>query len=119
MKFYASVRIEIRRSEAIKNGSEIVGNKVNIKVVKNKVSPPFKTTSVDIIYGKGIARDGEIIDLAVAHDIIDKSGAWYAYQGEKIGQGRENVKIFLAEHPDIMNEIEEKVKAQIFAHEEA
>ena len=119
LKFYASVRIEIRRSEAIKNGSEIVGNKVNIKVVKNKVSPPFKTTSVDIIYGKGIARDGEIIDLAVAHDIIDKSGAWYAYQGEKIGQGRENVKIFLAEHPDIMNEIEEKVKAQIFAHEEA
>ena len=118
LKFYASVRIEIRRSEAIKNGSEIVGNKVNIKVVKNKVSPPFKTTSVDIIYGKGIARDGEIIDLAVAHNIIDKSGAWYAYQGEKIGQGRENVKIFLAEHPDIMSEIEEKIKTQIFASQE-
>ena len=118
LKFYASVRIEIRRSEAIKNGSDIVGNKVNIKVVKNKVSPPFKTTSVDIIYGKGIARDGEIIDLAVAHNIIDKSGAWYAYQGEKIGQGRENVKIFLAEHPDIMSEIEEKIKTQIFTSQE-
>ncbi len=118
LKFYASVRIEIRRSEAIKNGSEIVGNKVNIKVVKNKVSPPFKTTSVDIIYGKGIARDGEIIDLAVAANIMDKSGAWYAYQGEKIGQGRENVKNFLAEHPDIMAEIEEKVKAQLFSHNE-
>ncbi|MEG0366222.1 MAG: recombinase RecA [Coprobacillus sp.] len=111
LKFYSSVRIEIRRSEAIKNGSEIVGNKTNIKVVKNKVAPPFKSTSVDIIYGKGIARDGEVIDLAVENDIIEKSGAWYAYAGEKIGQGRENVKVFLAEHPEIMEEIENKVKA--------
>ena len=117
LKFYSSVRIEIRRSEAIKNGSEIVGNKVNIKVVKNKVAPPFKTTSVDIIYGKGIARDGEIIDLAVENNIIDKSGAWYAYLGEKIGQGRENVKSFMAEHPEIMAEVEEKVKAVLFAEE--
>ena len=117
LKFYSSVRIEIRRSEAIKNGSEIVGNKVNIKVVKNKVAPPFKTTSVDIIYGKGIARDGEIIDLAVENNIIDKSGAWYAYLGEKIGQGRENVKNFMAEHPEIMAEVEEKVKAVLFAEE--
>lgn len=115
LKFYSSVRIEIRRSEQIKNGTEVIGNKTNIKVVKNKVAPPFKTTSVDIIYGKGIARDGEIIDLAVDHDIIDKSGAWYAYAGEKIGQGRENVKIFLAEHPEIMEEIENKVKAILFA----
>lgn len=115
LKFYSSVRIEIRRSEQIKNGTEVIGNKTNIKVVKNKVAPPFKTTSVDIIYGKGIARDGEIIDLAVDHDIIDKSGAWYAYAGEKIGQGRENVKIFLAEHPEVMEEIENKVKAILFA----
>lgn len=114
LKFYSSVRIEIRRSEAIKNGSDIVGNKVNIKVVKNKVAPPFKATSVDIIYGKGIARDGEIIDLAVDYNIIDKSGAWYAYQGEKIGQGRENVKIFLANHPEIMEEVENKVKDVMF-----
>lgn len=118
LKFYSSVRIEIRKSEAIKNGSEIAGNKVNIKVVKNKVAPPFKTTSVDIIYGKGIARDGEVIDLAVEYDIIDKSGAWYAYNGEKIGQGRENVKIFLANHPEIMAEVEEKVKAAMFNKEE-
>lgn len=118
LKFYSSVRIEIRRSEAIKNGSEVIGNKVNIKVVKNKVAPPFKTTSVDIIYGKGIARDGEVIDLAVEHNIIDKSGAWYAYQGEKIGQGRENTKNFLAEHPEIMAEIENKLKAVLFPEPE-
>lgn len=117
LKFYSTVRIEIRRSEAIKNGSEIVGNKVNIKVVKNKVAPPFKTTSVDIVYGKGIARDGEVIDLAVDHNIIDKAGAWYAYGGEKIGQGRENVKIFLAEHPEIQAEIEAKLKDVMFSQE--
>lgn len=118
LKFYSTVRIEIRRGEAIKNGSDIVGNKTNIKVVKNKVAPPFKTTSVDIIYGKGIARDGEIIDLAVEHNIIDKSGAWYAYQGEKIGQGRENVKIFLANHPEVMEEVENKVKEFLFKREQ-
>lgn len=118
LKFYSTVRIEIRRGEAIKNGSDIVGNKTNIKVVKNKVAPPFKTTSVDIIYGKGIARDGEIIDLAVEHNIIDKSGAWYAYQGEKIGQGRENVKIFLANHPEVMEEVENKVKGFLFKREQ-
>ena len=89
------MRVEIRRSEAIKNGTEIVGNKVNIKVVKNKVAPPFKSTQVDIIYGKGISRDGEVLDLAVDKDIVDKSGAWYAYKGEKIGQGRENAKRYL------------------------
>ena len=118
LKFYSSVRIEIRRSEAIKNGTEIVGNKVNIKVVKNKVAPPFKSTSVDIIYGKGISRDGEVLDLAVEKDIVDKSGAWYAYKGEKIGQGRENAKRYLIEHPDIMNEITEAIKASLMPGEE-
>ena len=118
LKFYSSVRVEIRRSEAIKNGTEIVGNKVNIKVVKNKVAPPFKSTQVDIIYGKGISRDGEVLDLAVDKDIVDKSGAWYAYKGEKIGQGRENAKRYLVEHPDIMNEITEAIKASLMPVDE-
>ena len=118
LKFYSSVRVEIRRSEVIKNGTEIVGNKVNIKVVKNKVAPPFKSTQVDIIYGKGISRDGEVLDLAVNKDIVDKSGAWYAYKGEKIGQGRENAKRYLVEHPDIMNEITEAIKASLMPVEE-
>lgn len=118
LKFYSSVRVEIRRSEAIKNGTEIVGNKVNIKVVKNKVAPPFKSTQVDIIYGKGISRDGEVLDLAVDKDIVDKSGAWYAYKGEKIGQGRENAKRYLVEHPDMMNEITEAIKASLMPVEE-
>lgn len=118
LKFYSSVRVEIRRSEQIKQNGEIVGNKANIKVVKNKVAPPFKTTQVDIIYGKGISRDGEILDLAVEGDIVEKSGAWYAYNGEKIGQGRENAKNFLIEHPAIFEEVEEKIKAQLFGTEE-
>lgn len=118
LKFYSSVRVEIRRSEQIKQNGEITGNKANIKVVKNKVAPPFKTTQVDIIYGKGISRDGEILDLAVEGDIVEKSGAWYAYNGEKIGQGRENAKNFLIEHPAIFEEVEEKVKAQLFGTEE-
>ena len=118
LKFYSSVRVEIRRSEVIKNGTEIVGNKVNIKVVKNKVAPPFKSTQVDIIYGKGISRDGEVLDLAVDKDIVDKSGAWYAYKGEKIGQGRENAKRYLIEHPDIMNEITDAIKASLMPGEE-
>lgn len=118
LKFYSSVRVEIRRSEQIKQNGEIIGNKANIKVVKNKVAPPFKTTQVDIIYGKGISRDGEILDLAVEGDIVEKSGAWYAYNGEKIGQGRENAKNFLFEHPAIFEEVEEKVKAQLFGTEE-
>lgn len=118
LKFYSSVRIEIRRSEPIKNGTEIVGNKTNIKVVKNKVAPPFKSTQVDIIYGKGISRDGEVLDLAVEKDIVDKSGAWYAYKGEKIGQGRENAKRYLTEHPDIMEEVTEAIKKSLFESEE-
>ena len=118
LKFYSSVRVEIRRSEAIKNGTGIVGNKVNIKDGKKKVAPPFKSTQVDIIYGKGISRDGEVLDLAVDKDIVDKSGAWYAYKGEKIGQGRENAKRYLVEHPDIMNEITEAIKASLMPVEE-
>ena len=110
LKFYSSVRVEIRRSEAIKNGTEIVGNKVNIKVVKNKVAPPFKSTQVDIIYGKGISRDGEVLDLAVDKDIVDKSGAWYAYKGEKIGQGKENVKMYLKANPKLRDELEKQVR---------
>lgn len=118
LKFYSSVRVEIRKSEAIKNGTEIIGNKTNIKVVKNKVAPPFKSTQVDIIYGKGISRDGEVLDLAVEKDIIDKSGAWYAYKGEKIGQGRENAKRYLTEHPAIMEEVTEAIKKTLLDNEE-
>lgn len=118
LKFYSSVRIEIRRSEQIKNGSDVIGNKTTIKIVKNKVAPPFKSTSVDIIYGKGISRDGEVLDLAVENNIIDKAGAWYAYQGEKIGQGRENAKIYLTSHPEMMAEVEEKLKNVMFKSEE-
>lgn len=113
LKFYSSVRIEIRRSEAIKQGTEITGNKVNIKVVKNKVAPPFKTAKVDIVYGKGISRDGEIIDLAAEYDVVEKSGAWYSYKGEKIGQGRENAKNYISEHPDLMAEITEEIKKHL------
>ena len=118
LKFYSSVRVEIRRSEAIKQGDKILGSRTRVKVVKNKVAPPFKSTSVDIIYGKGISRDGEVLDLAVEKDIVDKSGAWYAYKGEKIGQGRENAKRYLTEHPDIMNEITEAIKASLLPSEE-
>ena len=118
LKFYSSVRVEIRRSEAIKNGTEIVGNKVNIKVVKNKVAPPFKSTQVDIIYGKGISRDGEVLDLAVDKDIVEKSAAGSLNIGGRIGQGRENAKRYLVEHPDIMNEITEAIKASLMPVEE-
>ena len=96
--------------EQIKQGEQIVGNKTNIKVVKNKVAPPFKTATVDIMYGEGVSREGEIIDIAASLDILDKSGAWYAYHGEKIGQGKENVKIYLKEHPELRDELEEKIR---------
>ena len=111
LKFYATIRLDIRRAEQIKQGDQIVGNKTNIKVVKNKVAPPFKTASVDIMYGEGISREGEIIDIAASLGILDKSGAWYAYNGEKIGQGKENVKLYLKEHTDLYNELDEKVRA--------
>ena len=110
LKFYSSVRLDIRKGEQIKSGDTVVGNKVNIKVVKNKVSPPFRTASVDIMYGEGISREGEIVDLASDIDIIDKSGAWYSYNGEKIGQGKENVKAFLRNNVELKTEIENKVR---------
>ncbi len=110
LKFYSSIRLDIRKSEQIKQGNEIVGNKVKVKVVKNKMAPPFKTCEVDIMYGTGISHEGELIDLASQADIIQKSGAWYAYNGEKIGQGKENTKDYLKAHPEIEEEINKKVR---------
>ena len=111
LKFYASVRLDIRRIEAIKSGTEVIGNRTRVKVVKNKVAPPFRETEFDIIYGEGISRPGSVLDLAVSYDIINKSGAWFSYQDQRIGQGRENVKAYLKEHPDVMDEVEAKVRA--------
>ncbi len=110
LKFYASIRIEVRKGEAIKQGTDIIGNKVNVKIVKNKVAPPFKTAVIEIRYGEGVSRASEIIDLAVEDNIIEKSGAWFSYNGEKIGQGRENVRLFLQAHPEIYEEIETKLQ---------
>ncbi len=113
LKFYASVRLDIRRIGAIKKGDEIVGNETKVKVVKNKVSPPFKEAFFDILYGQGISREGEIIELGVLHKFVDKSGAWYAYNGEKIGQGKDNAREYLKEHPEIAAEIEAKVRGAV------
>lgn len=113
LKFYSSIRLEIRRSETIKIGTDIVGNKAKVKVVKNKVAPPFKVVLVDLIYGKGISKAGEIVDLAVEMDLVDKSGSWFAYKNEKIGQGRENVKKYLLENPDVMDELEKQIRANM------
>jgi recombination protein RecA len=110
LKFYASVRIDIRRTGTIKKGDDAIGNETKVKVVKNKVAPPFKTAEFDILFGEGISREGEIIDMGVTANIIDKSGAWYAYQGEKIGQGRDNAREFLRENPELRVEIENKVR---------
>ncbi len=110
LKFYASVRLDVRRAESIKQAGEVVGSRTKVKVVKNKVAPPFKEAEFDIMFGKGISRIGDILDLAADHDIIVKSGAWYAYEGNKIGQGRENAKQYLEEHPDVCNEVENKVR---------
>ncbi len=110
LKFYASLRLDIRKLAAIKDGQEIIGNRTRVKVVKNKIAPPFKEAEFDIIYGEGISRVGDILDLGVAHDIVEKSGAWYSYGGDRIGQGRENAKVYLKEHPSTLEEIELKVK---------
>ncbi len=110
LKFYASVRMDVRRIEALKQGGEIVGNHVRVKVVKNKIAPPFKEAEFDIMFGKGISREGDILDLAVKENIVEKSGAWFAYGGAKIGQGRENAKQYLAENPEICREVEDKVR---------
>ncbi|MDQ0427741.1 MULTISPECIES: recombinase RecA [Caryophanaceae] len=110
LKFYSSVRLEVRRAEALKSGTEIIGNRTKIKVVKNKVAPPFRTAEVDIMYGKGISREGEIVDIGSELEIIQKSGSWYSYNDERIGQGRENVKQFLLKNPEVRNEISNKIR---------
>ncbi|MEP7114514.1 MAG: recombinase RecA, partial [Ilumatobacteraceae bacterium] len=112
LKFYSSVRLDIRRIESIKDGAEIVGNRTRVKVVKNKVAPPFRQAEFDIMYGKGISREGTLLDIAVDMGIIKKSGAWFTYEGEQLGQGRENAKNFLSENPEIMVEVSEKVRVE-------
>ena len=111
LKFYSSIRLDVRRAEAIKIGEQIIGNRTNVKVVKNKVAPPFKTASLDIMYGEGVSHEGEIVDLGSELNIIDKSGAWFSYNGEKIGQGKENVKIFLKDNSKLSKEIETKIRS--------
>ena len=110
LKFFSSVRMDIRRIDSIKNKDEVIGNRVRVKVVKNKVAPPFKQAEFDIMYGEGISKEGSILDMAVAYDIVNKSGAWYTYEGERLGQGREAAKEFLASNPDLMDEIDHKVR---------
>ncbi|MBU2538622.1 MAG: recombinase RecA [Proteobacteria bacterium] len=110
LKFYSSLRLDIRRKEAIKDGQEVIGNRTKVKVVKNKMAPPFKEAEFDIIYGEGVSKVGDLLDLATAQDIVEKSGAWYSYNGERIGQGRENSKVFLKEHPEMCVELERKVR---------
>ena len=113
LKFYASVRLDVRRIDTLRQGGEIVGNRTRVKIVKNKVAPPFKEAEFDIVFGKGISKVGDILDLAVANDIVDKSGAWYAYNGNKIGQGRENAKAYLENNTAICDEIEQKVREAV------
>ncbi len=110
LKFYSSIRLEVRRAEQIKQGDKVSGNKTNVKVVKNKVAPPFRTATVDIMYGEGVSKEGEIVDLAAEIGILEKSGAWYSYNGEKVGQGKENVKAFLKDHVDIRDVLEYKIR---------
>ena len=116
LKFYSSVRLDIRRIGAVKEGDEVVGNETRVKVVKNKVSPPFKQTEFQILYGRGINRNGELVDLGVKHGLVDKSGAWYAYKGNKIGQGKTNVGIYLTENPEIAAEIEAQIREKELSH---
>jgi recombination protein RecA len=111
LKFYASVRIDIRRVGSIKKGEEVIGSETRAKVVKNKVAPPFRNAEFDILYGEGISREGEIIELGVLHRIVEKSGAWYTYGKDRIGQGKDNVRDYLKEHPDVAREIESKIRA--------
>ena len=116
LKFYASVRIDIRKGEAIKVGTEVIGNRTKVKIVKNKVAPPFRTCVVDMLYGEGISRAGELLDLAVEHDLIKKSGAFYSYEGERIGQGRDNARTYLKEHPDLFDLLEKKIREEFLAN---
>lgn len=110
LKFYASVRMDVRRIETLKQGGEMIGNRVRIKIVKNKIAPPFKEAEFDIMFGKGISREGDILDLAASCNVVNKSGAWYSYEGTRIGQGRENAKTYFVEHPEVMAEVEQKVR---------
>ncbi|MDK6863015.1 MULTISPECIES: recombinase RecA [Nosocomiicoccus] len=113
LKFYSSVRLEVRRAEQLKLGQDIVGNRTKIKVVKNKVAPPFRVAEVDIMYGQGISRTGELLDLGVEYDIVDKSGAWYSYNGERLGQGKENAKEYLTNNPEVLEEINDKLRNEL------
>ena len=113
LKFYASVRLDIRRTGQIKKGDDVIGNETKVKVIKNKVAPPFRQAEFDILYGEGISWEGELIDLGVKHDIVEKSGAWYSYNGAKIGQGKDNVRVWLKENPDVANEIDAKIRAAV------
>jgi len=115
LKFYASVRLDIRRLGAIKNGDEVVGNETRVKVVKNKVAPPFRNAEFEIIYGEGVSREGELVDLGVANELVQKSGSWYSYGGDRIGQGKDNVRAFLKEHPEIAATLEAKIREKAFA----
>src|SRR5699024_629542 len=112
LKFYSSVRLEVRRAETLKQGNEMVGNRARIKVVKNKAAPPFKQAEVDIMYGEGISKEGELLDIGSDLDIVTKSGAWYSYEEERLGQGRENAKQFLQAHPDMLEEIQGEIRSQ-------
>jgi recombination protein RecA len=113
LKFYASVRLDIRRTGSIKKAEEVIGSETKVKVVKNKVAPPFKVAEFDILYGEGISREGEIVDMGVTAKVVDKSGAWYAYNGEKIGQGKDNAREFLRENPDLAREIENRIREAV------
>ena len=111
VKFYASVRMDVRRIETLKQNGEMIGNRTRVKIVKNKIAPPFKEAEFDIMFGRGISKEGDILDLAADINLIQKSGAWYAYNGDKIGQGRENAKTYLVQNPELMNELEAKIRA--------
>jgi recombination protein RecA len=113
LKFYSSVRLDIRRIGAIKAGEEVIGNQTRVKVVKNKVSPPFREAEFEIIYGKGISREGELIDMGVIHNLVEKSGSWYSYKGERIGQGKDNARVYLQEHPEIATEIDTALRTKL------
>jgi recombination protein RecA len=119
LKFYASVRLDIRRIGALKRGDEVVGNQTRVKVVKNKVAPPFKQAEFEILYGEGISREGELIELGVTNNLVEKSGAWYSYNGERMGQGKENVRQFLKDNPDIADEIDRKLRAEMMPSKSA
>jgi recombination protein RecA len=112
LKFYASVRLDIRRLGAIKSGEEVIGNETRVKVVKNKVAPPFRNAEFEIIYGEGVSREGELVDLGVTHELMQKAGSWYSYQGDRIGQGKDNVKGFLRDHPEVAEALDAAIRAK-------